>query len=374
MTNCYSHSGSREYGECNCPRCKNRSVGEVIGEALGAILEGARRVSDGIKVFAWSWRWDEMHEEIIRNLPKDIVLLSQSELDIPYTIGGVSNSIADYSMSIIGPGERAKREWALAKELGLEVAAKVQVNTTWEASTVPSLPLSPSIDEHIKGIKECGVKHLLLSWTLGGYPSENIAAAAKHFYEKCKVSTDLSVCQKAEEQFSRAFSEFPFYISTLYRGVQNAGPSNLLFERKTGYKATMTCFAYDDVEAWRSIYPIEVFEDQFDKLCREWQKGLDMLPEGDNSEKSIMAHAAYCLFKSSLNQIRFIRARDNERWADAVAEIEEELKISEKMLRLMNENAAIGYEAANHYYFSKGQMAEKIINCHHLLNSLKSQA
>ena len=33
------------------------------------------------------------------------------------------------------------------------------------------------------------------------------------------------------------------------------------------------------------------------------------------------------------------------------------------MLEQMNKNAAIGYEAANHYYFSKGQIVEKILNC-----------
>ena len=41
------------------------------------------------------------------------------------------------------------------------------------------------------------------------------------------------------------------------------------------------------------------------------------------------------------------------------------------MLALMNKNAAIVYEAANHYYFSKGQMVEKIINCHYIINNFQ---
>lgn len=32
------------------------------------------------------------------------------------------------------------------------------------------------------------------------------------------------------------------------------------------------------------------------------------------------------------------------------------------MLSLMNRNASIGYEAANHYCFSKDRIAEKILN------------
>ena len=80
-----------------------------------------------------------------------------------------------------------------------------------------------------------------------------------------------------------------------------------------------------------------------------------------------MARATYGLFYSSLNQIRFIRARDEERYADAAAIAREELDVAKDMLSLMNKNAAIGYEAANHYYFSKGQIAEKIINCHYIM-------
>ena len=44
--------------------------------------------------------------------------------------------------------------------------------------------------------------------------------------------------------------------------------------------------------------------------------------------------------------------------------------MTQKMLGLMNKNAAIGFEAANHYYFSKGELAEKIINCKYILENL----
>lgn len=371
QTNCFSHSGDILSGEeCNCERCKRLGIGKVIGNTISAMLDGARRVSDDIKLFAWSWRWDEHTEDIIRHLPKEVILLSQSELDIPYEIGGVKGNVLDYSMSIIGPGEKAKREWALAKELGIETAAKVQINTTWESSTVPALPVAASIDKHIDGVKKESVRHLLLSWTLGGYPCENIAAAARHFYEKCDYFPELSPYNEAQKQFSKAFSEFPFHMRTLYQGPQNPGPSTLLFAEPTGYKSTMTCFAYDDLESWRSIYPADVFEKQFELLCTEWQKGLDMLPEGDESEICIMANAAYCLFEASLNQIRFIRARDDGRKSDARAAAKAELECAKRMLSLMNKNAAIGYEAANHYYFSKGQLVEKIINCQYIIDIL----
>ena len=40
---------------------------------------------------------------------------------------------------------------------------------------------------------------------------------------------------------------------------------------------------------------------------------------------------------------------------------------------VMNKNAAIGFEAANHYYFSKGQLAEKIVSCQYLIDLYNRQ-
>ena len=211
----------------------------------------------------------------------------------------------------------------------------------------------------------------MLSWTLGGYPCRNIAAAAKYFYERCSYDCHDEKTYPAQLQFVEAFREFPFHIRVLYLGPHNAGPSTLLFEKPTGYSSTMTGFAYDNLESWRSVYPVEVFETQFARLCEKWEKGLDMLGE-DESETAIMARAAYCLFKASLNQIRFIRCRDSKKYAEAIAAARDELKTTEMMLELMNKNAAIGYEAANHYYFSKGQLVEKIINCKYIIERFGS--
>ena len=50
--------------------------------------------------------------------------------------------------------------------------------------------------------------------------------------------------------------------------------------------------------------------------------------------------------------------------------VREEIETARTMLELMNKDASIGFEAPNHYYFSKGQLAEKIINCRYLLDIL----
>lgn len=372
-TNCYSHTRPTPPDPCECPRCSKRLLGDVIAEVIGCVAEGAHRVNKDIKIMASSWAWHgDFRKEIIDRLPKDVILQTQSQRNIRFEIGGVKSEIVDFSLTHIGPGEVACEEWEWAKERGLEITAYLWINTSWECSTVPALPITPLVEKHIEGIREKGVKNLMVSWTLGGYPSRNIAAAASYFYEKSNYQRD-PVTYAAEEKFAEALGEFPFHCSVLYRAPQNAGPSNLLYEKPTGYKATMTCFAYDDLESWRYTYPVDVFEKQFAKLCEKWEAGLRMLPEGDTSEMAIMARSAYCLFKSSLNQIRFVRARDDERYADAIEAAKDEITVAKEMVKLMNQNAAIGYEAANHYYFSKGQIVEKIVNCNYIIEQFSKK-
>ena len=375
LTNCYSHSFAtkdRPAYTTSCPNCSKRKPEDVIAEVNAIIARGAHKVDPNIKVMAWSWRWEEKNIEIIKKLPKDVILLSQSELDIPYEIGGVRGNVLDYSISIVGPGERAKKEWQTAKARGLETGAKVQINTSWEAPTTPAIPVYDKIDEHMKGLSEEGVRHMLLSWTLGGYPSLNIMNIAKYFYEGCSLPEVSPKIKEAAKLFSDAFSEFPFYIDTLYQGPFGAGPSNLLFPVETGYKATMTCFSYDDTESWRSIYPEDVFISQIEKLTEKWEQGILLLQNEKDSETKIMGEAAYCLFSSSLNQLRFYKARREGDKSEMIENAKKEKRLAEKMLSLMEKNAAIGYEAANHYYFSKGQIKEKIINCDHIIRTLQT--
>lgn len=387
-TNCYSHStrygNSTAYGgsvKCTCPRCSQRNESEVIAEVIGCIEKGAHKVNPDIKVIAWSWGWDSLNVDIINALPDNVAVMSQSELRVPFNRGGVNAEVRDYSMSVLGPGERALTEWKAARERGLETAVKMQINTTWEGSTVPALPVYPLIEEHIRRVQAEGVTNFMLSWTLGGMPSRNIMHVSKYFFENydkdALQETEVQKC--ATQLFSEAFQEFPFHITVLYQGPQNAGPGNLLYLNPTGYTATMTCYAYDDIESWRAVYPREVFDSQLDKLCAKWNEGLKILEEERiakdlveiTGETEIMANAAYCLFKSSLNQFRFYVARDAADKAAMIAAAKEELEISEKMLHLMTLDASIGFEAANHYYYSKGCLLEKILNCHDVIRRLQ---
>lgn len=368
LTNCYSHVHSN--GMCNCPRCKEKTIGEVIGEFFYAVREGVDRVDPNIKVFDYSWDSDDLETryDVIDHLPERVAVESICESGIPYEISGVKSMLQDYSLNIIGPGERSLKMWKRAKARGLETVAKVQINTTWECSTVPALPVLSKVDQFMSRLLEEGVDHLQLSWTLGGYPSMNLLYACKYFFEKARIPEISENMKKATQIFSDAFSEFPSHIQTAYLGPQNAGPSTLFYEKPTGYDATMTCFAYDDLRGWRGVYPEEEFQEQLEKVCEKWKEGVKLIELDDDRETKLMAEAAYSLFRTSLNLVKFVRLRDNsgtdKELYDVVLDEKENALV---MLKLMNQNPAIGFEAANHYYFSRFGICEKVINCDYLL-------
>jgi len=381
MSEYLTHCKSRPEG-IPCPVCENVPTQKLVADVLCAIYEEAKAVDPNIGITAWAWAWDrEMTKEEVRDcldrLPKDIVIQNNSESQKTFVIGGVEGFIQDYSMSIPGPSEHTKAFWEDAKERGHEICAKVQLNVTWECSTLPYLPVFDLVREHMINLRQAGIKHLQMSWTLGGYPSINLKVATRSFddpseeaYRKLlqeEFGEQAETVARAATLFSDAFREFPFHIDSLYFGPQNAGPSNLLYAEPTGYEATMTCYSYDDLDKWRGIYPREVYTDQWRKVSEKWKLGLEELKDMPDCEFKQMALGGYCLFRASYLQAAFVMARDAGDKVQMKAIVQEEKAVAMLMYELMCKNQLFGYEAANHYYFTRSMMAEKVLNCENLL-------
>ena len=379
-----THCKSREEAD-SCPNCQDRPTDELVSQVLRCIYEAATAVDPKIRIIAWDWAWDSYmtREEILRcieSLPKDIIIQCRSEANKEFIIGGVAGRVKDYSMSIPGPSDYAKFIWECARKNGHACSAKVQVNVTWECSTLPFLPVFDLVREHMMNLRSVGVEHLMLSWTLGGYPSLNLKIATDCYRDPDPSKYQLllqqefgeyaHVVEQAAKVFSDAFREFPFHLDMLYFGPQNGGPTNLLFETPSGFSATMTCYAFDDMDTWRANYPREVLIDQLQKLSSLWAKGLELIQDMPQCSFRQVALGGYALFRSSYLQARFIQARDAGDRQAMAAIIPEEEELAMLMYRLMSESALFGYEAANHYYFTKGMLAEKMINCAYIRGRL----
>ena len=152
-----------------------------MGEVNAAIAGGVHRVAPAAKVICWDWGWAKHGDapEFIARMPADTWLMSVSEWSQPFERGGVKGTVGEYSLSVVGPGPRATRHWQLAKRRGLKTAAKVAFNNTWELSSLPYLPVMDLVAEHCSRLSAADVDGLMLSWSLGGYPSPNLQIAQR---------------------------------------------------------------------------------------------------------------------------------------------------------------------------------------------------
>lgn len=382
-----------KFNKHECPSCKNVPQEKIIAGVISAMERGMHAAAPEAKMLCYDWAWRRNPEDndvisfkkdVLDNLPKDIYVTSVSEWGMTTKVGGVEQYLVDYSISQVGPSEEAREVWKYALKNGIGVAAKLQINNSWEISAVPYIPVPYLIQEHLKNLKECGVQGLMLSWTQGGFPGGNLEllnatpeeiAAGKYHPELAE-----EVC-KAWKIFSDSFREFPFNVTVIYKAPMNFGPMNQLHLRKTNYKATMIGYPYDDLKTWRSVYPEDVFENQFKILTAGWLKGLQILEKAESmvTEKESaefhelrkIATAAYCHLRSTYLQIRFVRSRDNAFDKNTmIACVKEEIELAHTLHDIILEDSRIGFEASNHYYYSPADLREKVINCEYILREL----
>lgn len=398
-TNCASHNN-----QSSCLRCSKRDYADIIADVNAIISRGVHAGNPDAKVIVWDWGWHNhgLAHDIISRLPKDVWLMSVSEWAKEIERGGIRSAVGEYSISSVGPGSRSQQHWEWAKQAGLKTVAKVQFNNTWELSAVPWLPVSNLIAQHASNLARAGVNGLMLSWSLGGYPSPNLEIA-QAFSKNPDATVDEVLTELAKRRygpgassyalqawsaFSKAFSEFPYHINTVYTAPLQYGPSNLLYATPTGYKATMVGYAYDDLNAWRSIYPPDIFIQQLKKVADGWQKGLQAFKQvvahtkdeqNSTAENDMnIAKAAWLHFASVANQCRFVVCRDSLLQSandpEAVIRLQKELQnildneiqLAGSLFQISSRDSRIGFEASNQYYYVAQDLVEKVLDCEYL--------
>ena len=402
-TNC-----SYAAGHADCPQCRDRTQREILLEVNRTIAEGVHRGSPDARVIVWDWGWrgHGIAPDIVAGLPKSVWFMSVSEWSLLINRGGIEQEVGEYSISAVGPGPRAKTHWRAAKDAGLKTVAKVQLNCTWEMASVPYLPVLDLVARHCSNLAREDVDGMMMSWSLGGYPSPNLQVSQR-FHDDRQANIDDVLDAIANERygvdaapharsawtaFSGAFEEYPYNGEVVYLAPQLYGPSNLLYGKPTGYHASMVGFPYDHLDGWRGGYPAEVFAGQFEKVAEGWQAGLEAMQRvvdhtGDERRATAagdlrVARAIQLHFASVAQQARFVMARDalaaddldddtraglrDELLAIAAAEIETAVAL----YPIAKADSRIGYEASNHYFYVPQDLVEKVVNCEYLREEL----
>jgi hypothetical protein len=359
-----------------------------MAELLTLFRDAVRAESADAEVLHWDWGWpSELAAAVIPQLPRDTGLVSISEWDQPVSRGGVAAKVGEYSMSVPGPGPRATANWSAARRRGLKPIARASFNSTWEISAVPYIPVPQLVLEHCAALRGAGVRGVMASWTCGGYPSPNLDAAQALYLGSNKshdeILMDVAARRFGSDQardaveawriFGEAFREFPYGVQIYIVPTQH-GPANLLRARPTGHKPGMILFPHDAMANWCGPYPPAVARAQFARMAERWKEGLAPMQRAAGADSLDISVARTCHnhFRSVANQIEFYMQRnsptpDRARMREI---LEDEILLAVTQHREARLHSEIGYEATNHYYYTPLDLAEKVLNCEWILDSM----
>ena len=387
LTHCYSH------GATNCKCCEKIRPQQAAADVNNLILDGVRRAGTQTKVIANLWGWHEfmgwtkeMTKEGIDLLDNDVEVMLVSEYGKKIFKGGIESKVIDYSISNVGPSEESEEMLCYARARGKKIWAKIQVNNSWECSAVPYLPVYDLVAKHLNNLTAIGVEDLMLSWTLGGFPSVGLKLATDYY---SKEGVDLasffqntfgeyaSGMRKATKILSDAFENFPFSLNVLYFAPQTLGPGEFWNYHNSDLPATMVCFSYDDYEKYTQPFGIDVYLDQMKKLVEGFREGLAVMDGIGNENEQIVevkrfARVAYLHFCSAFHHAKF-SAEKKKGYPDrkiAANLADEEIKTVREVYRLQAQDSRIGFEASNHYFYYENNLLAKFVNLNYIKHNL----
>lgn len=368
----------------NCPRCGALPVGTVAAQVNNIMMSAIRDSGSPAELIANLWGWspflgwtEEQTAHAISLLDPDISVLGVSEYDLAIEKGGVKSRVIDYSISNPGPSEVTRKTLACAAGLGHRIYAKMQVNCSWECSSVPYLPVFDLELEHLRNLSAIGVKDLMLTWTLGGYPSLTYDMVAQYLEDPQGFSTDrwyerqfdanAETVHRAVTLFCRGFRQLPFSLDLLYRSPKNLGPANLWQWDADGRLSTMVCYSCDDYERWIGPYPVEVYLSQMQLLIADWQAGCEVLAEVADTpvteEMLLFARVALAHFRADMLHTAYAHAKRDRAGnrAQLQALLDEQEQVTRELLALCTRSPLIGYETSNHYFYTERNLIEALL-------------
>ena len=378
LTNC----ASRRHKD-GCPRCRARSVGDIVAEINCAMVEGMSAGNADAEALVWNWQWPKDEEGyIVGRLPaRNCRLMAVSENDMPIRRGGVDERENDYSISIVGPGENALRLWGFARERRIPAVAKVQAANSWELSSFPYIPAMDLVAQHAVNLANEGIDGVMLSWSLGCCPSPNLSVyrdlrkgertpgplldrMATRLYGEANAGR----ARMAWKAFSDGFSNYPFSCKTIYNGPHHWGPANPLYLHETGYRSTMVGIPYDDLDGWRNKYPRETYAELIGKVADGFAEGCRLMEGVAERRELDMFRAEQMHFASCRDQALFVMARDRGDVEGMKRLARAELDRAKAYWPLARADSRIGYESSNHYFFVPRDVLEKVLSCRAVLH------
>lgn len=186
---CFMRPYGVEKGHTNCRRCEPVGAERVVANLLNLLAEAVQQVNPRAEVIAWPysaehvWSRDRAQERLIEQLGPGTGIFTEIEKDeYVQKAEGVRKHLWDYSIDMIGPGERAAAQIAACRRNGLSIYMKSEPELGFEAARLPHIPCMDRWAARAEALASCGADG---AWVFPAFRPLYATSAAevnKHFW------------------------------------------------------------------------------------------------------------------------------------------------------------------------------------------------
>ncbi len=160
---CFMRPYGVEKGHTNCARCEALGAETVVANLCNLLASAASAENPNAEIIAWPysaehvWSADKAQAGLIAKLDTGTGLFTEIEKDEYVTKeDGVRKHLWDYSIDLIGPGDRAKAQIDACRAAGIPVYLKSEPELAFEAPRLPHIPCMDRWVDRAEALASCG--------------------------------------------------------------------------------------------------------------------------------------------------------------------------------------------------------------------------
>ncbi len=412
-TSCsWSIRGNSDYSEpksvCTCPRCRDKSPGQILADTVEALRSGAREVRSDFETISWTyghrlWETEDILDYVDR-APEDAILMQNfDDMGFEEQLGKRRLS-TDYWLSYPGPSPLFVNTAKRAMEKGKTMYAKMQVCCSHEIATVPYVPVPGILFDKYKGARDYNVEGVMQCWYFGNYPSIMSKTAGELSFMDDFSDKEGFLESIAEIYFGKLRAKQVVKAWNFFESGYKNYPINIMFSYygpmhdSVVWKLSLLPKNLEPARTWQLVDPNDgdricdallsghTLEEAYtlcDTMRIGWHKGIEVLSgiaaeHPDEKEHFNVAKAIDILFDSGTNILEFYILRDLlGRQAGNLSDILEkmqsivrrEIQNSLDIIPLCKDCPSLGFHTeAEGYKFFPLKLEDRINSLKELLN------
>ena len=226
---CFMRPSGVEPKHTNCARCEQLGAETVVANVCNGLAQAARQANPEAVIVAWPysakyfWSADDDQIAFIQELKPGTALLTEIEKDETVEKeGGVKKAIWDYSIDLIGPTGRARRQIAACRAAGVEVYLKSEPELAFEA---PGLPYIPCMDRWFDRADALAASGADGAWVLAWFrPNQGTTSAEVYKYASWSPTPDRETVLKRLAKRIAGSEEAATHLRRAWAHVSEAIP------------------------------------------------------------------------------------------------------------------------------------------------------